>query len=446
MRFEFDIFDTQQLIREAEAAESVAVGTPSVLDAYFASLESCPRIAPERQVTLAGDYQREVATCRDQLDRIPGKVLFLTRLLEGLLNGERWSDFFLPQRESEQPTTGGSTERSRFFKRLEQNHALKNPNLRDWSIRPNLLLAWNRELLRWLPELPQRPWFSRILPGQHQPLADLEYWAGAVRDLEAMSGLRINELAARARQLRPHVEQADELFATLVQCNLRLVIHIARKFQHRGVALEDLIQEGNLGLMKSVERFNPQKGFNLSTYAVCWIKESILRALLKQGHLIQFPPAVYALLRRIQKIREAAEIAGNPEPTMGQLAGQLQTSQEHIEAALALHQVYSLHRPVPWNERETFEEMLVGEEGITCDERDVLRAAISQLLGNLAPKEKQVLRLRYGLGRRFAQSVDEVATALRLTRERVRQIEAKAITKLQADPDVQSKRLRFLAA
>jgi RNA polymerase sigma factor (sigma-70 family) len=394
---------------------------------------------------MARDYHREVIACRDVLDHIPGKVFFLTQVLEELLNGERLTNFFLVHNEEGTQQGSRPTDRFLFFKNLQEKASLKNPRLADWSIRPNLILAWSRDLTRRFAELPQRPWISRIIPSQRRSGADLERWAGAVKELEAVSGMRINEFAHYIGQLQPHTEKADFLFTTLAECNLKLVIHIAKKFQNRGLTLEDLIQEGNLGLMKGIERFDSEKGFNLSTYAVCWIKESIMRALMTQGHVIRFPPAVHEMLREIQKLRDAASEDGKPDPGSEDLAKQLKTSRDNVEAALSLRQICSLQQPIHGSEEETLEQALVGDEGITLDESETLRQAISQLLDSLAPNEKQVLRLRYGLAKGFTKTIEEVATSLKLTRERVRQIEARAIAKMRADPAVQSEKVRFLA-
>lgn len=441
MRVEFDILDTEQILRDADAAEQNSGG--SALDAYFSSLQNCPKIAPRQQIELARDYHREVVACRDILDRMPGKVFFLAQVLEELLNGERLTNFFLIQSENGTPQASRATDRFLFFKNLQDKDSLKNPRLADWCVRPNLILAWSRDLIRRFGEMPQRPWISRIIPSQRQSAADLERWAGAVRQLEAITGLRINELAHHLGELRPHAEKADSLFATLTECNLKLVIHIAKKFQNRGLTLEDLVQEGNLGLMKGIERFDPDKGFNLSTYAVCWIKESIMRALLTQGHVIRFPPALHDLLREIYKLRETASRNGSPEPSAETLAERLKTSPENVEAALSLYQICSLHQPINGSE-ETIEQVLIGDEGISLDESETLRQAISQLLDSLAPSEKQVLRLRYGLANGLTRTVEEIAAVLKTTRDRVRQIEAKAIARLRADPDIQNEKVRFL--
>jgi RNA polymerase primary sigma factor len=170
-----------------------------------------------------------------------------------------------------------------------------------------------------------------------------------------------------------------------------------------------------------------------------------MRALVMQGNLVRFPPAVHDLMRNIQKFREAAVKEGKPEPTTEDLAEKLKTSPENIGAALSMHQICSLHQRTGEREGNILEQALVGDEGITLDESEALREAMAQLLKSLGTKERRVLRLRYGLSKGYATTIEEIATRLKLTRERVRQIEARAIAKLRSDTTVQSEKFRFLA-
>jgi RNA polymerase sigma factor (sigma-70 family) len=442
---ECDIFDAEEILREADELEQNPPRGDTALDAYFAALERCPKIAPQRQVEMAEEFRQEIAACRDILDQIPGKVVPLTQVLEQVLHGERLENCFLPARqEKEKQQQPGSLDRYVFFKTLQERSALKHPRLADWGIRPNLILAWSRDFIRRYAELPPRPWISRIIPSRRRSSAELARWAQAVKQFESDTGLRINEFAHWICRLGPHAERAGSLFKALVESNLKLVIHIAKRFQNRGLALEDLIQEGNLGLMKSIERFDPERGFHLSTYAVCWIKQSVLRALVMQGHLVRFPPAAHELLRNIQKLREAAAQEGKPEPATEALAAALKTSPQNIEAALSMSRIGSLHEPTGEREENTLEQALVGDEGVTLDEGEALREAMAQLLKSLDPRERRVLRLHYGLSKGCATTIEEIAARLKLSRERVRQIEAKAIAKLRADATVQSERIRFL--
>jgi len=435
VNIENDIFDPEEVIKEAEelAARS-SRGDRSALDSYFARLGNCPQIAPKRQIELATEYHGEIQACQDILDKIPGKVRFLTRVLEQILQGERLPCFFQMDKEAR---------RFEFFKELEAKASLKNPCLRDWSIRPNLLLNWSRELVQMHQEMPQRPWISRITQMNQQHLSDLHQWLDAMLHLEQSTLLPINQLAYYANELRPRAQKAETLFDTLVECNLKLVVAIARRYQNRGLALDDLIQEGNLGLIKGLEKFQPAKGFNVSTYVVWWIRQSVTRALATQGTIIRYPPGTYNLLRKISKLQDEAMQAGLPDPTYGALAQQLGTSLENIEAALAIYQITSLNQSVGDSEETTLEQAIVGEEGLTLDESEALREAIENLLSTLKPQERSVLRLRFGLTAGCNETVNEIAATLKVSRERIRQIEAKALAKLRASRAVQTQKSRF---
>ncbi len=436
MKHENDTFDPEEVIKEAEQlAVRPPRGNQSALDGYFAMLGNCTRIAPKRQIELATEYQAEIQACQDILDKIPGKVRFVTRILDQILQGERLASFIQIDKE---------VTRLEFFKGLEAKASLKNPRLNDWSIRPNLLLNWCRELIQMHQEMPQRPWISRITQLNQQHLSDLQQWLDAMLHLEQTTLLPINQFAYYVHELKPRAQKAETLFNTLVECNLKLVVAIARKYQNRGLALDDLIQEGNLGLIRGLEKFQPAKGFNVSTYVVWWIRQSVTRALGTQGTIIRYPPGMYELLRQISKLQDEAMQAGLPEPSHEALAQELGTSLENIEAALAINQVASLNQSVGDSEETTLEQMIAGEEGISLVESEALREAIENLLSTLKPQERRVLRLRFGLTAGFHETVDEMAATLKVTRERIRQIEAKALAKLRASNAVQTQKSRFL--
>ena len=184
MSTETDIIDAEEILGGADQLEQDPPRGETALDAYFAALESRPKIAPKRQVEMAAELRVEIAACRDILDQIPGKVIPLTRVLRQVLEGERLENFLLLAGEEKgKAQRTGSIDRYEFFQGLRERAALKHPRLADWSIRPNLILAWSRDFLRMYDELPQRPWISRIIPSRRQSSAELARWAQAVKQL-----------------------------------------------------------------------------------------------------------------------------------------------------------------------------------------------------------------------------------------------------------------------
>ncbi len=266
-----------------------------------------------------------------------------------------------------------------------------------------------------------------------RPRQELEQWYQGVEALEQQIQMPINKAFFYLHQLRAHAEEAESIFNTLVECNLKLVIAVAKKYQNRGLSMEDLIQEGNLGLMKGIEKFQPEKGYNLSTYAVLWIKQSICKALHDQGCVIRFPVYVQQLLQKIQQVQTDWQREHRVEATTEQIATVLKTSEKNVRNALSCRQIYSLQQTVRGGEDElSLEQVIVGCDGLALDESDEQREALGMLLKSLNPQEKKVITLRFGLSTGYAQTLKEIGQAMRVTKERIRQIETQALTKLRS--------------
>jgi RNA polymerase primary sigma factor len=432
MEIEINTLDAEQVVKEAEAlVESTTNET--ALDAYFSILGNCPKITQREQIGLAAEYHSEVRECQEILNKVPGKVCYLIDILAQVKQGERLENFVVSDQE---------VRRQEFFEALQALSAFKNPDLACWKIRPMLLLNWSKEFIDRFHRLPQRPWIYLVTHANKQAVDDLARWSKAAEALEEIAILPINQIYFYVGELKKHAARAEYLFATLVEANLKLVVAMAKRFQNRGLDLDDLIQEGNLGLMKGIERYKASKGFNVSTYVVWWIRQSVAKALMSQGYVIRYPPAVHDLLRNIKKLKEELRKAGQPEPTVHELAKLLDTSPENIDAALSMFQVVSLNQTTGDGD-ETLENIIPGEEGISVREGEELREAIAKLLQHLKPTERRVLELRYGLTTNLMDNVNELGAVLRITRNHARQIEAKVLAKMRKSNKVQTQKARF---
>jgi RNA polymerase sigma factor (sigma-70 family) len=429
---EDNVLDTEQVIKEAE----LLVESPSgetALDAYFSILGNCPKIDQRQQVRLAADYHSEVQKCQEILNKIPGRVVNLLKVLDDVGCGERLENFVVSDRE---------IRKREFFEGLQRAAALKNPDLAQWRIRPTLLLTWSRELIEKFHDLPQRPEVFKVTPTNQQAAEALLLWVAGADKLEKLALLAINELSFYRRELQRHAEKAEEIFCKLIEANLKLVVAMARRYRNRGLDMDDLIQEGNLGLMKGIERYQADKGFNVSTYVVWWIRQSITKALMTQGYVIRYPTSVHELLRKAHRLIEEARTEGKPEPTVHEMAKKLGTSPENVDAARRMFQVVSLNQTTGEGD-ETLENVIPGAEGITFREGEEVREAIEILMQCLNPSEQRVLNLRFGLSNGIAAAVDEIGLRLNVSRERVRQIQAKALFKLRKNRRVQANKVRF---
>jgi len=363
---------------------------------------------------------------------LPGHLPLLRQLLE-----REKTDFLAG------PTSVSRANVSRWrhsrWRRVRKMARLVN----ELSPRTELLERWTEELCDIGDEM------KMLVRNQHNASTPAEKGKAthAVHELSNQVLMRDQELIVLSRVIRKRRRIYQKVRRELAEANLRLVVSIAKKYRNRGLPFADLIQEGNRGLMRAVDKYEHRLGYKFGTYATWWIRQGITRALADHARTVRVPCHQIGMLANIEKVRSELAVATGREPSIEEIAEKLNVKAEETRAlrVVGRHPV-SLHEPIGGDGERALEDFLSDHStptpGQNVDQR-LLRERIVEVLRSLAPREREVIELRFGLKDGQPRTLDEVAKVYGITRERIRQIEARGLLKLRQP--VRSERLEEFA-
>ena len=257
----------------------------------------------------------------------------------------------------------------------------------------------------------------------------------ALHDAQVKVHMTYDEMQKLVRILRQRQKAYQRIRRDLAEANLRLVVSIAKNYRNRGLPFSDLIQEGNRGLMRAVDKYEYRRGFKFGTYATWWIRQGVQRALADNARTVRVPCHQIGLMARIERVRNEMSIATGRDPSNEELALKLGVKPEETRSLRIVgRQPVSLHEPIGGDGERAIEDFLSDHGTPTPGENadaHLLRERIVEVLKSLAPREREVIELRFGLKDGNAKTLDEVARQYGITRERIRQIEARGLLKLR---------------
>ncbi|WP_145206446.1 RNA polymerase sigma factor RpoD [Thalassoglobus polymorphus] len=402
----------------------------SLLECHYITQEAYDVLLKVQAGELPFDRTIKISlTERTQKDQVLGRLPHNLKTIQRLMSQNR--EFF----KEFQDETKSQTERDEKFSRLDQSRRKIATLLEEVSLRTQRL----QPLVKRLEQIAVR--MTKLQADVSELSGDRlrkEQRANSLQELNDLMQLTLEtpeSLTERVNEIKARFADYDQAMRDLSAGNLRLVVSIAKRYRNRGMSFLDLIQEGNTGLMRAVDKYEYRRGYKFSTYATWWIRQAITRAISDQARTIRIPVHMIETMSRLRRISKQLVQELGREPTVEELAQASDVSPEEAKRVLLMARTpMSLDKPVGETEDAFLSDYIEAPNNhspVTVAAQEMLKDQITQVLKTLTYREREIIKLRYGLGDGYTYTLEEVGRIFKVTRERVRQIEAKAVRKLQ---------------
>jgi len=400
-----------------------------VLESDYSAHSAIEILQQVSEGTLPFDRTMKMSTAENLVrsvvrSRLPENIGTANKLLAN--NAKLFPDFLKEQDE---------TAKKKVMRQIRRNRRKVATLLEELSLRTSRIQPMMKKLEGIVSKMRQLEQYIAAGPTADYIQEDIDAMKQEFIGMQEMVYETPEQLEKRLRAVRAVFAQYEEAKRNLSSGNLRLVVSIAKKYRNRGLSFLDIIQEGNTGLMRAVDKYEYRRGYKFSTYATWWIRQAITRAIADHARTIRIPVHMIETMSRLRTVSKELMQKLGREPTIEEIAQETQLSVSEARRVLKIskHPI-SLDRPIGESEDSYFGDFIEDESAespVQSATHEMLKERIDEILKTLTYREREIIKLRYGLGDGYTYTLEEVGRIFKVTRERVRQVEAKAIRKLQ---------------